>query len=161
MEKRVLIAVILSFVVLYAYQAIFPPPKPVDLKSSSTTSSAPVFPAQSAAASTAAQPPAENPSQQGQAEAATSAAPLVADTIERDVTVENAAVTAVFTTRGGALKSWRLKKYQDAAGQALELVPHSVPEGTTRPFTLSVADPAASATLGRALFKPSANQISV
>ena len=29
----------------------------------------------------------------------------------------------MFTTRGGALKSWRLKKYQDAAGQPLELVP--------------------------------------
>ena len=28
MEKRVLIAVILSFVVLYGYQAMVPPPKP-------------------------------------------------------------------------------------------------------------------------------------
>ena len=66
-----------------------------------------------------------------------SAAPLVADTAERDITFENDAVSAVFTTRGGALKSWRLKKYQDAAGQPLELVPASVPPGTPRPFTLS------------------------
>ena len=56
---------------------------------------------------------------------------------ERDVTFENDAVSAVFTTRGGALKSWRLKKYQDAAGQPLELVPQDVPPGTPRPFALS------------------------
>ena len=164
MEKRVLIAVILSFIVLYAYQAIFPPPKPANLKPSSTTSSAAPSSDQAASQSPAAVPaspqPAENPSQPSQSEA-TSAAPVVADSVERDITVENPAVTAVFTTRGGALKSWRLKKYQDAAGQPLELVPHSVPQGTTRPFTLSVADAAASATLGRVLFKPSANQIAI
>ena len=28
MEKRVLLAVVLSFVVLYGYQALYPPPKP-------------------------------------------------------------------------------------------------------------------------------------
>ena len=28
MEKRVLLAVFLSFLVLYGYQALFPPPKP-------------------------------------------------------------------------------------------------------------------------------------
>jgi hypothetical protein len=47
--------------------------------------------------------------------AATPAAPqspttvaLVADDAERDIIVENESVHAVFTTRGGALKSWRL-----------------------------------------------------
>ena len=162
MEKRVLIAVILSFVVLYAYQAMFPPPKPADInRPKATTSASPATTQGSApAASTTSQPKAENPSQSSQSEPAT-AAPVVADSRERDITVENADVTAVFTTQGGALKSWRLKKYQDSTGQPLELVPHSVPPGTVRPFTLSVDDTAASATLARAFFKPSADQVVV
>ena len=65
----------------------------------------------------------------------------------------------MFTTRGGALKSWRLKKYQDAAGQPLELVPSSVPPGTPRPFTLSAEDTAVAATLAQALYKPSATEV--
>ena len=31
MEKRVLLAVALSFLVLYGYQALFPPPKPAQM----------------------------------------------------------------------------------------------------------------------------------
>ena len=79
---------------------------------------------------------------------------------ERDIRFENESVTAVFTTRGGALKSWRLKKYQDAARQPLELIPANAPAGTVHPFTLSVPDAAASATLAQALFKASATEIS-
>jgi YidC/Oxa1 family membrane protein insertase len=67
----------------------------------------------------------------------------------------------VFTTRGGALKSWRLKKYHDAARQPLELVPHAVPPETPRPFTLQIPDAAASETLRNALFKPSADRVQV
>ncbi len=149
MEKRVLLAVVLSFVVLYGYQAVFPPPKPqpkpaaaagVDGATPSTASPAPAAPA---------------------APELPAAATLVADTDERDVTFENESVSAVFTTRGGALKSWRLKKYQDAGRQPLELVPQAVPAGTPRPFTLSVPDAALSATLARALFKPSATDVRV
>jgi YidC/Oxa1 family membrane protein insertase len=164
MEKRVLIAVILSFIVLYAYQAMFPPPKPADVKPpSATTTAAPADRASAPAAGAAVtpNPPAENPAQATQPQPASSAAPLVADAAERDIKVENNEVSAVFSTRGGVLKSWRLKKYPDSTGQPLEIVPHSVPPGTTRPFTLAVADPAASATLARALFKPSADQVSV
>jgi YidC/Oxa1 family membrane protein insertase len=140
MEKRVLLAVVLSFVVLYGYQALFPPPKPQPKPSGATTEA------------TQTPSPAATP---------TAAAPLVADAQERDVTFENESVTAVFTTRGGVLKSWRLKKYQDASGHPLELVPQSVPAGTARPFTVSVPDAAASAVLAQALFKPSTTDVRV
>jgi len=75
--------------------------------------------------------------------------------------VENSAVSAVFATRGAVLKSWRLKKYPDSAGQPLELVPHTVPEGTSRPFTLSVGDQPTDSALSSALFKPSADRVDV
>ena len=105
-------------------------------------------------------PAAAQPDTAPQPPAAPAVAALVADTEERDIRFENESVTAVFTTRGGALKSWRLKKYQDAAREPLELIPANAPAGTVHPFTLSVPDAAASATLAQALFKASATEVS-
>ncbi len=150
MEKRVLLAIILSFVVLYGYQAMFPPPKP---QPKTATSTAPGEP------STDASKTPETAAEAAPAPAA--AAVLVADTEEHDVTFENSSVSAVFSSRGGVLKSWRLKKYENAERRPLELVPHAVPAGSTRPFSLSVQDPAVTTTLNHALFKPSATDVSV
>ena len=75
--------------------------------------------------------------------------------------MENQSVRAVFTSRGGTLKSWRLKKYQNAAREPLELIPQDAPQGRPRPFTLAVDDPAVSATLANALFRPSATSLQV
>src|SRR6476659_7223450 len=118
MEKRVLIAVALSFLVLYGYQAFFPPPK------TATQTVAP--PAVKGA------PPAEPAGQQAPAEAdtpAAAAAALVADAGERDIVVENDAVRAVFTNRGAVLKSWVLKRYRDHSGALLDLLPQAVKGG--------------------------------
>ena len=157
MEKRVLIAVVLSFIVLYGYQALFPPPQPADPRTATGTPASPATAPVTASPGGGAAPSATvTPSS---APAQPTAAPVVADTAERDITLENQSVRAVFTTRGGALKSWRLKKYQGAEREPLELVPHTVPPGTPRPFTLSVPDAAASATLAQALFKPSAEDM--
>lgn len=150
MEKRVLLAIILSFVVLYGYQAMFPPPKPQPKSAPGTAAGEP-----SADASKTAAPAPEA------APAPAAAAAVVADTEEHDVTFENSSVSAIFSSRGGVLKSWRLKKYQNAERQPLELVPHAVPAGSTRPFSLSVQDPAVTTTLNHALFKPSASSVSV
>src|SRR5918993_4956948 len=154
MEKRVLLAVVLSFVVLYGYQALVTPPTPVDRPVPGTAAS-PQTPA-AAANQPANTPPGAASSGAPAGVGATPSAPIVADSAERDVTFQNESVHAVFTTRGAALKSWRLQKYQNAAGEPLELVPHTVPPGTLRPFTLSVPDPDTSARLAQALFKPSA-----
>ena len=153
MEKRVLLAVVLSFGVLYAFQAMFPQPEPP--KPGAAAPSAVSAP-QSPAAEANPQTPASAPAQLEPA-----AAPLVADASERDIVVESEAVHATFTTRAGALKSWRLKNYLDRNGQPLELVPQDVPAGTPRPFTLAVDDAAVSATLAQGLFRPSAPSVAV
>src|SRR5206468_6050009 len=105
----VLLAVLLSFVVLLVFQLVFPQPEPG--KPGTRTSAAKPTPATSspAAASAPSAPPASLP-------------PSVQETNvpEREVVVETPEVRAVFTTKAGALKSWRLKKYQDTAGQPLE-----------------------------------------
>jgi YidC/Oxa1 family membrane protein insertase len=161
MEKRVLLAVVLSFLVLYGYQALFTPPKPAGNPAGTVTTPAPekspATPGSTTTSAAAAAPSGASAAAPSTAQPA--AAAIVADAAERDIAFENDSVRAVFSTRGGALKSWRLKKYQDANREPLELVPHTVPAGTLRPFTLSVADAAVSATLAQALFKPSADTV--
>jgi YidC/Oxa1 family membrane protein insertase len=152
MEKRVLLAVALSFIVLYGYQALFPPPKPAPPAASPANTPAPT-----AAESKPEQTPpaiAEAPPAQPQAAA------LVTDAAERDVVVDNPAVHAVFTTRGGVLKSWTLKRYKDTAGAPLDLVPQIV-KGALRPFSLMTEDGPVSTTMRTALFKPSADSLNV
>ena len=155
MEKRVLLAVVLSFIVLYGSQALFPPPQPQPKPAVPADTSTP---GRDAAGSNT---PAQVPAAELPEPAIPSAAPVVADNEERRVTFENASVAATFSTRGAVLTSWRLKKYQDASGQPLELVPTNVPAGATRPFTLAVEDPAVTSTLSKALFKPSATEVRV
>jgi YidC/Oxa1 family membrane protein insertase len=141
MERRVLIAVLLSFLVLYGYQALFPPPpEPTPAQSTSKAASAP-----KAAAPAASNP---TPSVQGAqpAEAVTPSVPA------RDIEIDNTDVHAVFTTRGAVLKSWKLKKYRDAQGQPYEIIAGHAPADSPLPFTLAVDDAALSAKLAAAPF---------
>jgi YidC/Oxa1 family membrane protein insertase len=150
MEKRVLIAVALSFLVLYGYQTFFPPPK-----TATQTVAPPAVTGSTAAEAGAPPPPAE-----AEAAVAPSAAALVGETSERDIVVENDAVKAVFTNRGGVLKSWVLKRYRDHSGALLDLVPQAV-RGGPRPFTLLADDGKTSATLRNAIYKPSSDALTV
>jgi YidC/Oxa1 family membrane protein insertase len=153
MEKRVLLAVVLSFAVLYGFQLMFPPPEPPRPEAPAAEQ-----PGQVSPVPTAQQPPAATPALEPGAAAA---APLVADAAEREVVVESEAVRAVFSTRGGVLTSWRLKKYTGADGQPLELVPQDAPAGAPRPFSLATDDAAVTAVLASALYKPSHAAVSI
>src|SRR5262245_49976852 len=149
MEKRVLIAILLSFLVLYGYQALFAPPPP-DPKAkpaataTTTTSTGPSTGAETTPAAAAAASP-----------AAPAASPVLADATERDVRVETQNVIATFTNRGARLKSWRLKKYQDRAHQGVELVANDVGDAHPLPFSLRVKDDAITRVLNSALYRVS------
>jgi YidC/Oxa1 family membrane protein insertase len=146
MEKRVLLAIFLSFLVLVVYQSLVPPPPEPQ-----TTATRPPAQAPSAAAPTT-QP---QPPPAVAAPPPAFAQPVVAGEAESDVVVETSAVTATFSTRGAALKSWRLKRYSDGSGQSLELVPQD-PPNLERPFTLAFSDPQDSARTAGAIFRSSA-----
>jgi YidC/Oxa1 family membrane protein insertase len=157
MEKRVLLAVVLSFIVLYGFQALFPPPPPPERRTEPVGAGEP----------TPGEPSAQAP-QPGTIEPPAAAEPetapidaLVADEAERDIVVENAFVRGVFSSRGAELKSWRLKRYFDDDGEPLELVPANAPAGSLRPFALSVDNAALTARLQRALYRPSATELLV
>jgi YidC/Oxa1 family membrane protein insertase len=147
MEKRVFLAIFLSFVVLAAYQALFAPAPP------------PPAVAEAPGLETGTALPAEVPAVAPEP-AAPIAAPLLADSEARDVVVETDTVRAVFSTEGATLRSWTLKRYLED-GRPLELVPVEIPDSFPRPFTLSTNDETLSRTLARALFKPSHEGLSL
>ena len=147
MEKRVFLAILLSFVVLAVYQAMFPPVQPVR-PAVDEVATAPVdsaAPPTAAASGTGAPAPA-------------APAALVADASARDIVVETDAVRAVFTTAGATLKSWQLKAYLED-GAPFDLLPADAPASVARPFTVTTGDPALSRTLATALYRPSADQL--
>jgi YidC/Oxa1 family membrane protein insertase len=163
MEKRVFLAIFLSFVVLAIYQAYFapPPPKPSE-KTAATTSASTTTPAAAPASgtSTSAQP-APTPSAASPA-APVSNAPrvLVGDSAARDVVVDTEAVHAVFSTAGGVLKTWELKHYSQD-GKPLEFVPVDLPDSLPRPFTLATTDDGISKVLATAIYRPSAEGLTL
>ena len=153
MERRVFLAILLSFVVLIVYQSQFAPapPPPATVPATSATPA----PSPSAALATPAPSPAVAP-------AAPAAKPLVGDAAARDILVETDSATAIFNTRGGVMTSFRLRHYANASGEPLELIPSGLPEGAhARPFTVATDSQSESATLASALYQPSASQLSL
>ncbi len=154
MERRVLLAVFLSFLVLVAYQSLVgPPPAPegpaanVDAPAAPATAS----PDQPPAPGVASQPAAPVPPPPGQPVDVS-----VGEAAARDIEVESAAVRAVFTNRGAKLVSWQLLEYADDAGGPVELVPSEVAPDQAWPFTLTIpGDTETTARLDAALFQAS------
>lgn len=184
MEKRVFLAIFLSFLILAVYQAYFAPPPPhppagttapagapAETKAGAPPSTTPSKPATPPATSPATPPATPQPAAQAAPEAA---APLVADQAARDIVVDTDAVHAVFSTRGAALTSWKLKQYLDANGEPLDLVPPDLPAtaditinneqkrvSLARPFTLGTDDASISTTLATALYRPSIDHLTL
>ena len=140
MERRVLIAVVLSFLVLYGYQTFLAPPPP---KPPATTS------VQSGSSTVATTPQAPAAVVEDITDAITT------ETVERQVTVETATVQVVFTNRGGRVLHWRLKQYKDESGKPVDLVPTGIPATEPSPFSLKVDDVAQTRRLNSALYRVS------
>jgi YidC/Oxa1 family membrane protein insertase len=153
-ERRLLLAVALSLLVLTAYQLLFPQPPPRPRPQPSPATAAPSVPP-AAAAPERAVPPPEAP-----ASAAPAAEPpAIADADERRVEVETQDLSVAFTNRGARLLSWRLLHYHDARGRPEDMV-QTVPE-QARPLDIETGDPALDARLREALFVPSATRLEV
>jgi YidC/Oxa1 family membrane protein insertase len=148
MERRVLVAVFLSFLVLYAYQALFvPPPSPTQTTTSSG-SSTPAAPA----APKPVTPPAETPTA-APASPEPLAPTVVGEATEREIVVETATINAVLSNRGGRILHWRLKNYRDDQGNPVDLVPSALPPGEPTPFSLRVEDETTTRRLNTSLYR--------
>jgi YidC/Oxa1 family membrane protein insertase len=147
MERRVLLAISLSFLVLFLYQALFVPAPPP--AAGNVTTQIP------SAQSSPASPASSEPAGAVAPAAVPSAPPVVGDSDARDITVETALVRAVFTNRGARLRHWILKDYRNDRGEPLDLVPEKTPEGFALPFALRVDDASATASLNTGLYRVS------
>jgi len=155
MEKRVFLAIFLSFLILALYQAyVVPPAEPVIEPDAPASVQGEATQTPSPARAEETPPPAA-------ATPVPVSQPAVAEVDARDVVVETDAIHAVFSTAGAVLKSWQLKRYQEPDGTPLELVPQQVPADLPKPFTLATDDPALSALLARAPFEPSETSLSL
>jgi YidC/Oxa1 family membrane protein insertase len=150
MEKRVLIAVFLSFLVLYAYDALVRPGEPVQPR-----------PADTAGRTSSTPPPASEPSVPPETPPQTAAADpslpepqaTVADDAERTLTVETRTVIATLSNRGGQITTWRLKNYRNEQGEPVDLVPEGLPADTARPLALRVEDASLTRRINSALYQ--------
>jgi YidC/Oxa1 family membrane protein insertase len=150
MERRVLLAISLSFLVLFVYQTYLAPPPPAAPPSSPAggPAAAPVTPAPPPGGPPAASPPDPDP------------APLPVEegeSSEREITVETESVRAVFTNRGGRLKHWILKQYRNEGGGPLDLIPAA--EGVNNalvPFSLRLDDQGTTSAANGGLYRSDA-----
>jgi YidC/Oxa1 family membrane protein insertase len=85
---------------------------------------------------------------------------VVGDPAARELTLENEAVRAVFSSQGGVLKRWALKTYQEN-GRQLELIPQNLPAGASLPFALAFEDRAVGSALSNAIYRSSGDGRSV
>jgi len=143
-EKRVILAFALSFVMLLIWRVFFvkaPPPAPP--KSPSAVS-------QQAPKSNGAQEAAAKP------ETPKVPAPPVIPTAEghqaQDITVENDLYRITFSTRGGVITSWILKKYDDANGKPLDVVDSAACKQLGYPMSIRTSDTALNQAANQALY---------
>jgi YidC/Oxa1 family membrane protein insertase len=174
MERRVLLAITLSFIVLFLFQRfVMPPPQPRPTASNATVGTspeqvpasappggamagqAPASPSAAAGGAMAGQAPA-TPGNAGQAPATGTATQIVGDAAERRIAVDGAKFNATLSTRGGRLLHWVLKEFKNNNGEPLDLVPSAAGEAVVRPLSLSVDDPAISARLNDAIYRVAA-----
>src|SRR5262245_66536876 len=127
MERRFFFAILLSFVVLYGYQALFVPPPPKSAQSTASAPAASTAPKQAAAQASAASTAEPRPVNES--------APVEGEGSEREIVVDTTTMQVVLTNRGGRVLHWRLKGYQDQKGNMVDLVPTDVPAEQALPFS--------------------------
>ena len=150
MEKRVLLAIVLSFLVLVLYQALFvKKPAPTTREVSPKVEKAPAQ--QSPLKKEKPSPPTplkEKPQEKN-------LQPLAASQ-EKEIIVDTDLYRAVWTNKGAVLKSWKLKKYKNENMENLELVSLRSQEINKYPFALQTEDIAFNNEINQTLYKFSA-----
>src|SRR5512138_337695 len=180
MEKRLIVAIVLSFLVLMGYQYFFVKPNKPPVNQPAQTAATPATPVPGTAGAMQEKPQAP-PAQAQQAPAQAQALPpqdmkAVAGGAEKDIVVDTPLYRAVWSNKGGVLKSWTLKKYLDRsqsngtrrivdkiigkkapreAPKPLDLVPAKAAEIGRYPFSIGLDDSALASQVNSALFETS------
>jgi YidC/Oxa1 family membrane protein insertase len=154
-ERRLLLAVALSLLVLTGYQLLFAPapapaPRPTASAPTLDPRGAVPTPATGASSPRAAASPVSPPP---------AAVPVVADDRERRVEVQGEDLLVAFANKGARLLSWKLQHFRDARGRPEEMV--LAAGDASRSLDLETGDGQVDARLREALFKPSSEQLAL
>jgi YidC/Oxa1 family membrane protein insertase len=161
MEKRLVLAIILSVLVLFGFQAIFNKANKRPVTQETQTEITPPSPVPPAPGTAGKSGPKATPAVPGGQEAPAKEAPAPSAATdgqaETEVAVETSLYRAVWSNRGGVLKSWILKKHLNSEKEKapLDLVPSLAAEIGRFPFSLAFDDAALAAELNSALFETS------
>jgi len=159
MERRVLLAITLSFLVLFLFQRfVMPPPAPVPgappvPANASSVPAAPGMQTPTASATGAARAPGNVAPGAPIAPSAPAIAATVSEANGREIIVETTKVKAVFSNRGGTIVHWILKEFRSDKGEPLDLVPQGAGANAMKPFTLTVDDQVLSARINDAIYR--------
>ncbi len=152
LEKRLPLALALMMLVLLVSQYLFKPapgPKPLQHGNDKAT-----------AAKVTEKPPV--PATLPAIVSGTAAGGQVGAAAESDYNIDTALYHIVFTNRGGVVKSWVLKKFQDDSGKPLQLV-NSYAQSVPLPFAIDAKNGKLSVDPNAVLYqaKPSANGLGI
>jgi YidC/Oxa1 family membrane protein insertase len=163
MERRVLLAITLSFLVLFLFQRFVMPsaPAPVASPTGPTAGQAPGSPQASAAPSAAGGEARTDPAEAARLAGGPAVAATVTEANAREIIVETSKVKAVFSNRGATIVHWILKEFRNDQGEPLDLVPSSAGANAVRPFTLTVDDQALSTRLADAVYRVTVDGVPV
>ena len=143
MEKRLLLAFVLSAAILLAWSVVFPPPErqPPTVPGASPTEPAPgEKPALATGDETSSAGTAEMPAATAEIPAAPPTDEVIISLAEQEVELNNEQIAVVLTNRGAAVSSYRLLGYDNDEGQPLDLIQTvDLPEAT-RPLQLITAN---------------------
>ena len=144
MERRLLLVFALTFLVIIVFQPVlkkYLPQPPMQPPASTATQNQNTVPSA----------PAGNPPNVTQSQPSSHEKTIKA-TAESDFVVENDLYKITFTNRGGQVKSWILKKYDDEKGRPLDLVNAVAAEKYGYPLSLWAYDEALRNKINSALY---------
>jgi YidC/Oxa1 family membrane protein insertase len=155
-QKRVVIASALSLLVIVAWSMLYRPaaPPPGAASSPAPSSAVPAGAPTAGASTTGATPGAGQPAGLAVAAGAASAA-AVSDTAEKTIVVESDLYRVVLSNRGAVVRSWQLKRYNDASRppRRLDLVhADASQESGNWPFSLQIGDTQIEQSANQALY---------
>ena len=153
MEKRLILAIVLSFLVLALYQMVFQKNKPQTEPQGQTQ-----VPVQAAAPEPK---PVESPAPPETTAAAAQAYEEAQGRAEEQVVVDTSLYQAVWSNRGASLRSWKLKTHLDENKDGLELVSRGAAEARKFPFSLETQDVELDKTANGVLFIPSVTRLNL
>ncbi len=152
MEKRLLIAIILSFLIIFLYQAIFVKQEPqTETPQKTITQPEPALKEEK---------PDKEKILQSEPAKKEEIKP-VSEERERKITIHTSLYTAEWSNRGAVLTKWKLMEYKNEEGGQMELVSESSEEVNRYPFALKTESPEFDDLINNALFRPSSTRINL